>query len=250
MAAASSSLRYSFKHLIQDKYTNYYKCTGTGISEINMFSKYLEIPIEREVECPIFVKWEMCEILNNIFSEKEGARSSVEKAIVPIYNNNFLGTYKTADTIIKNFFASNYRLSSCSNGKGELFFGGPGVILDADFNILFLLSFKVILQGDKWVPQRPVVRVDNSVFVDQQKFMNKAIIQKVLPLCLEPALIGVHPQNNNFIQEVRVSYCDIIVQDCKTLLKSPKEPSVNIDINKEFNQTLADNINEVMSFYV
>lgn len=246
MAAASNSLRYSFKRLLYGRDIGYY--LSARVSELNMFSKYLEIPITKEIEYPIFVKEEMDSMLNDILSENEEVRFNIEKVIVPIYSTSAIGRYKTADIMIRHFFDCSYRLSVCNNGKGEFFFGGPGIILDADFNILFLLSFKVALQGDKWVLQRPIVRVDNSVFVDQQKFMNKAIIQKLLPLCLEPVRIGVDSQNNNFVQELRIPYCDIIVQDCKTLLTSPKEPSVNIDMNKELNQTLVDNVNEIMSF--
>ena len=85
-------------------------------------------------------------------------------------------------TLLKNlgyfYRSSDWNISCLRTKSDEVYYGGPGIALDSNFNILMLVVFKVNKEAailDTYCFINP------SVFVNDKRTLEKAIIKKIVP---------------------------------------------------------------------
>lgn len=74
--------------------------------------------------------------------------------------------------------SSEYTIKYLKSKADEIYYGGPGIALDSNFNILMLIVFKVNKEAailDTYCFINP------SVFVNDKRTLEKAIIKKIVP---------------------------------------------------------------------
>ena len=73
---------------------------------------------------------------------------------------------------------SEYNIKTLKTKFDEIYYGGPGIVFDSYFNILMLLVFKVNKEG---IILDTYCFVNPSVFVNEKRTLEKAIIKKIVP---------------------------------------------------------------------
>lgn len=242
MATISTGLRRAFNNL--GSCSRVFNCITWHLESIAPFKYYIEVPINKDnIVLPIWC-------INNALSyySKDINISKFIVGIDSIYDSS--ATIKTADAMLKYFFSynSNAKLIAISNGKGKKYYGSKGIIFDENFSILMCMyipiEYDTITHAS--TPKRPILQINPSVFLDQQEFMNKAIIQKIIPLSQEPMYVssyisGIQGKSfKNF--KITVDESFIISVVCPL---SPTPSKVDSDA---FNKTLLDNINDIDFF--
>lgn len=248
--AASQGLQDAFYRLFSDSYSipnddKYYSFERVD----DNFSHYMEIPFNgiNHVEYPI---WAKSNIENRLESERlySTIYTPLEKVIIPLYDRQTLGTVKTADSMLKKFFSINNRtrLHKAVNGDGTVYYGSRGVIFDKDFNMLACLCLTADWNQEEhnWRYSNSILRVSHWVFEHQQEFMAKAIIQKIIPLCLDEHT--VYGNNFSFVGRV-MDKCQIVIDDYSSVVVKPTKPSPNSCSDERLNQILVDNIDDIIS---
>lgn len=242
MATISTGLRRAFNNLGScPRAFNY----TIGHSEpVAPFKYYIEVPINKDnIVLPIWC-------INNVLSYYS-KDLNITKFIVDIDSiYDFSSTVKTADAMLKHFFSynSNAKLSAISNGKSKKYYGSKGIIFDENFRILMCMYIPIEYDANSHIgiPKRPILQVNPSVFLDQQEFMNKAIIQKIIPLSQEPMYISSYISG---IQGKTFNSFKIIVDESFAVsVVCPLSPSPSKVDSDAFNKTLLDNINDIYSF--
>lgn len=203
--------------------------------EISLTSKILEFPMLYKNT-----------VISTLIENKE-----CKKLVIDLSNilySDMVTTVKTADTMICKFFTggSNARLFKFANAKGDIYYGHNGIILDKDFKVLMCLFVR--LQWDKETSSgtllQPVLKINPWVFNNQQEFMSKAIIQKIIPLSLKGVYISsIEPRVNTST----FPRYQIKVDDFKEFITTPTPPHFSENINNELNQTLIDNMSDLNS---
>lgn len=95
-------------------------------------------------------------------------------------------------------FGSGYKRASLVKiafPSKDTYYGGPGIIFDADMNMLLSSNFLIEKNPDnnKLVIKRGVCRISPSVFVNKNKPIEKGIIKNVIPVCVS------HSNSNSFL---------------------------------------------------
>ena len=74
--------------------------------------------------------------------------------------------------------SSEYNIKHLKTKANEVYYGGPGIALDSNFNILMLIVFKVTKEGNVI---DTYCFVNPSVFLNDKRTLEKAIIKKIVP---------------------------------------------------------------------
>jgi hypothetical protein len=168
--------------------------------------------------------------------------------ILPLYRNGAEYTKKTFDSIIKEFFYhtnSSNRLSKCNDGKGGIYYGGPGLILDKDYNPLLMCTVvaEKINKNDTTCLQyiKGICRINPRVF-QEKDVVTRGIISKLIP---------AYSDKNNRTCMLSEYYStpfnniQIIIDDFDQFFVSPIKPSGK-NIQEQLNQCLVDNLDDIL----
>jgi hypothetical protein len=202
---------------------------------------------EDEVEIPVIAREHFESYIYNklMFNHY----SNVEKIILPLYANSGNQNRKTFDTIVCQFFSTNYirRLQKITTGKGDVYYGGKGVILDGDFNPLLLCTLlaKIVPAQKKAVHYRPICYIHPKVFEDTTKLINKGIINKIIPFYTSRNIIGPLSRAafQTYYDDTKVK---VIVDKFDSFFTKPVEPTPSSCSNELLNECLVDNIEDIM----
>lgn len=157
-----------------------------------------------------------------------------------------------AETILKRFSrqpASYGRLIKVTTPKGETYYGNNGVILDKDFEPLFL-STRIInctngsARGSRIISKgQTTVYLSPKVFTDDQGILNKALAKKGIAFYLSQNISQSY-WNDEIIK------AKVIIDDMSKFFRKVERPDVNALSEKEFSKVLKENIDEVLQqFY-
>ena len=106
----------------------------TTLDNHNVFNRLFVIDVSSdEIEVPVFAKSAVESVV--IDRLKFPYVSHVNKIIIPMYVNTYTQSRRTADSIVGEFFSKvnfNQRLQKVITNKGEVYYGGKGIILDKD----------------------------------------------------------------------------------------------------------------------
>lgn len=218
----------------------------------NVYRLNLVVDIkEDEIEVPVVAR----EHFESIISSKLlGNYSNVEKLILSLYDNSSSQARRTFDSILRQIFCStNYakRLQKIVTNKGEIYYGGKGIILDENFNPLLMCTLlsKVIDYeevGKRSLYYRPVCYVHPKVFEEPTKLMNKGIITKLIPFYSNTEIDSPRYYSSVFIDGYEDKKVKVVIDSFDKFFVRPVKPTPSTCSNEILNECLVDNIEDIV----
>ena len=216
----------------------------------NVFRRSLIIEVnDDEVEIPVIAR----EHFERLVSDKIEYPLAVgtKRIILPLYDNASSQERRTFDSIIMQMFNNvrfDMRLQKITTNKGEVYYGGKGIIFDESYAPLLLCTLtarKVHTEesGNSMVYYRPVCHVSPKVFLESDKLINKGIIKKLIPFYTNNAVIfpiyrfSVNPES----KKVKV-----VVDNFDKFFIEPIKPTPSAITNDALNECLIDNMDDIM----
>lgn len=217
----------------------------------NVFRKSLVIEVNNdEVEIPVIARRHF----ESLVSEKINHPDiEIKRIILPLYDNAPSQERRTFDSIIIQLFTNveyGKRLQKITTNKGEVYYGGKGIIFDESYTPLLLctLTARSVHIGDNdnaMVYYRPVCHVSPKVFLESDKLINKGIIKKLIP-CYTSRDIIFPRSNYSFSSNPEDRKVKVIVDNFNKFFIEPIKPTPSAAINDALNECLIDNIDDIM----
>ena len=219
-----------------------------------VYNKSLIIDIDRykdEVEIPVIARG----LYEMIISEEiyDPAPKKIEKIILPLYENCMEQSRRTFDSIIKQLFTNvdySKRLQKIITSKGEVCYGGRGIILDSDYTPLLLCTLmarKYKVEEDTYMTYyRPVCHINPKVFTDTDKMVNKGIVKKLIPFYTTNDMYFSFVSDRFASSNPDDRKVKVIVDNFDDFFVEPIKPSPSFCTNDILNECLINNIDDVL----
>lgn len=216
----------------------------------NVFRRSLIIEVnDDEVEIPVVAR----EHFESLVSEKIDYPLAVgtKRIILPLYDNAPSQERRTFDSIIMQMFNNvrfGMRLQKITTNKGEVYYGGKGIIFDESYAPLLLCTLtarKVHTEegGNSMVYYRPVCHVSPKVFLESDKLINKGIIKKLIPFYTSKE---VSFPNRIFCVNPESKKVKVVVDNFDKFFIEPIKPTPSATTNDALNECLIDNMDDIM----
>lgn len=216
----------------------------------NVFRRSLIIEVnDDEVEIPVIAR----EHFESLVSEKINYPLAVgtKRIILPLYDNAPSQERRTFDSIIMQMFNNvrfGMRLQKITTNKGEVYYGGKGIIFDESYAPLLLCTLtarKVHTEegGNSMVYYRPVCHVSPKVFLESNKLINKGIIKKLIPFYTSEE---VSFPNYRFGVNLESKKVKVVVDNFDKFFIEPIKPTPSATTNDALNECLIDNMDDIM----
>ena len=218
----------------------------------NVFRRNLVVEInDDEVEIPVIAREHFEKLVSDNLAYPITTR--IQKIILPLYNNAPDQEIRTFNGIIKQLFTNigyNSRLQKITTSKGEVYYGGKGIIFDESYTPLLLctLTAKSVHTEDNkntMVYYRPVCHISPKVFLESDKLINKGIIKKLIP-CYTNRDIDFPRINYRFSSNPEDKRVKVIVDNFDKFFIEPIKPTLSTCPNDALNECLIDNIEDIM----
>ena len=218
----------------------------------NVFRRSLVVEVnDDEVEIPVIAREHFEKLVSDNLAYPITTR--IQRIILPLYNNAPDQERRTFDSIIRQLFTNvgySQRLQKITTSKGEVCYGGKGIIFDESYTPLLLctLTAKSVHTEDNrntMVYYRPVCHISPKVFLESDKLINKGIIKKLIPCYTNRDVIfprGGYSFSNN-PEDKRVK---VIVDNFDKFFIEPVKPTPSATTNDTLNECLIDNIEDIM----
>lgn len=218
----------------------------------NVFRRSLVVEVnDDEVEIPVIAREHFEQLVSNnmVYPTIMG----IKRIILPLYDNAPSQERRTFDSIIAQLFTNvgyGERLQKITTSKGEVYYGGKGIIFDESYAPLLLCTLtarKVHTEedGDNMVYYRPVCHVSPKVFLESNKLINKGIIKKLIPYYTSRDIN--FPRNDyRFISNPEDRKVKVIVDNFDKFFVEPIKPTPSACSNDALNECLIDNIDDIM----
>lgn len=216
----------------------------------NVFRRSLIIEVNNdEVEIPVIARGHFEEVVSNNLSHPTIMR--VKKIILPLYDNAPSQERRTFDSIITQLFTNvgyDKRLQKITTNKGEMYYGGKGIIFDESYTPLLLCTLtarKVHTEesDNNMAYYRPVCHVSPKVFLESDKLINKGIIKKIIPFYTSRE---VSFPNYKFSANPESKKVKVVVDNFDKFFIEPIKPTPSATTNDALNECLIDNIDDIM----
>lgn len=226
----------------------------TTLDNHNAFNKLFVIDVSSdEIEIPVFAKSAVESVIRDNLKYPEIYH--VNKIVIPMYVNAYTSLKRTADSIVLDFFSKtnfNQRLQKIVTNKEEVYYGNKGIILDKDFNILFLctLACKKIEYKNRQLMSyyKPIIHVSPQVFLRSNSLIDKSILKKIIPFYVSQN-ISVST-NIGFVDDIpEGTKPQILIDDVSKLIETPVKPTPQKYSDDALNQILVDNANDVLNYF-
>ena len=225
----------------------------TTLDKHNVFNRMLVIDVSSdEIEVPVFVRSVVETTVRNGFEHPHTRQ--VGKIVIPMYVNTNNQSKRTADSIVIGFFSRvdfSQRLQKVTTSKGEVYYGGKGIILDRDFNILLLCTIvcrKIKYGGGQAMSYyKPIVHVSPQVFLRGESLMDKSILKKIIPFYISHNIDSVNTRaffRNDIPEGTKPQ---ILIDDVNGFIEKPVKPTPQKCSDDVLNQLLIDNIDDVLN---
>ena len=225
----------------------------TTLDKHNAFNRLFVIDVSLdEIEVPVFARYSVESVIRNKFEFP--SIKYVDKIVIPMYVNTPNQSRRTADSIVNNFFLNtnfNHRLQKVTTNKGEVYYGGKGIILDKDFNILLLCTIvckKIEYRGGQVMSYyKPMIHVSPQVFLKGESLICKSILKKIIPFYVSHDIDSVttHAYFRSDIPEGTKP--QILIDDVNKFIENPTKPTPQKCSDEVLNQLLMDNVDDVLN---
>lgn len=221
----------------------------------NAFNRFFTVDISSDkIEVPIFARSVIEDTVTQNLIHDHLPDQQIKKVVVPLYTNCISQKKRTSDSIIKEFFTKTdftKRLQKIITNKGEVYYGGRGIIMDKDFNILILYTLKckkVNNNGHKEMSYyKPIIHIGPQVFLNQG-LVEKAIVNKIIPWYITHGIVPPTLwSRQKFVGDItRGTKVQILIDDMSQYIMTPNKPSPQQCSQEVLNQILIDNIDEII----
>ena len=218
----------------------------------NVFRKSLVIEINNdEVEIPVIAREHFEELVSDNMDYP--TIMGIKKIILPLYDNTPSQERSTFNSIIAHLFTNvgyGQRLQKITTNKGEVCYGGKGIIFDESYTPLLLCTLTARSvhtkdNGNTMVYYRPVCHVSPKVFLESDKLINKGIIKKLIPYYTSRNVS--FPRNSyRFSSNPEDRKVKVIVDNFNKFFVEPIKPTPSAYSNDALNECLIDNIDDIM----
>ena len=218
----------------------------------NVFRKSLVIEVNNdEIEIPVIAR----EHFEGLISDNMTYPTimGIKRIILPLYDNTPSQERSTFNSIIAQLFTNvgyGQRLQKITTNKGEVCYGGKGIIFDESYTPLLLCTLTARSvhtedNGNTMVYYRPVCHVSPKVFLESDKLINKGIIKKLIPYYTNR---DINPPRSdyNFSSNLEDRKVKVIVDDFNKFFIEPIKPTPSTCSNAALNECLIDNMDDIM----
>ena len=218
----------------------------------NVFRRSLVIEVNNdEVEIPVIARRHFEEVVSNNLAHP--TIMGVKKIILPLYDNAPSQERRTFDSIINQLFYNvgyDKRLQKITTSKGEVYYGGKGIIFDESYTPLLLCTLIARSEHSEgndntMVYYRPVCHVSPKVFLESDKLINKGIIKKLIP-CYTSRDVNFPRNNLRFSSSPEDKKVKVIVDNFNKFFVEPIKPTPSVITNDALNECLIDNMDDIM----
>lgn len=218
----------------------------------SVFKKSLIIEVNNdEVEIPVIARRHFEKLVSDNMTYS--AIMEIKRIILPLYDNAPSLEKRTFDSIITQLFTNveySKRLQKITTSKGEVYYGGKGILFDESYTPLLLctLTARSVYtedNGNTMVYYRPVCHVSPKVFLESDKLINKGIIKKLIPYYTNRNVS--FPRNSyRFSSNPEDRKVKVIVDNFNKFFVEPIKPTPSAYSNDALNECLIDNIEDIM----
>ena len=218
----------------------------------NVFRKSLVIEVNNdEVEIPVIAREHFEELVSDNMTYP--TIMGIKRIILPLYDNAPNQERSTFNSIIAQLFTNvgyGQRLQKITTNKGEVCYGGKGIIFDESYTPLLLCTLTARSvhtedNGNTMVYYRPVCHISPKVFLESDKLINKGIIKKLIPYYTSRNVS--FPRNSyRFSSNPEDRKVKVIVDNFNKFFVEPIKPTPSTYSNDALNECLIDNIDDIM----
>lgn len=218
----------------------------------NVFRKSLVIGVNNsEVEIPVIAREHFEKLVSDNMTYPTIV--GIKRIILPLYDNAPSQERRTFDSIITQLFTNvgyGERLQKITTNKGEVYYGGKGIIFDGSYTPLLLCtltarSVHIKDNGNTMVYYRPVCHVSPKVFLESDKLINKGIIKKLIPFYTSRD-VNFPINNYRFSSNPKDKKAQVIVDNFDKFFIEPIKPTPSTCSNDALNECLIDNMDDIM----
>ena len=227
-------------------YNNTYNVKEYKIPDIeHSFSRTLDIDISKsEVEIPLFVYYEIeLQLLSSGYHIEDCTNIVYHIGICDkaVSKNSIISALKTC------FYATPYSgLIKIKCKTGEILYMNRGIILDSNFNVLFLISInssKTVSCGLYDIDCKGINIYINPIVFLTKTSITKAIIKNMLPFYLENKIYNIgNPRNSNYYHRDGI-LAKVFIEDKSDIFICPKITNTDNDIDRHLNNMIKDSLN-------
>lgn len=150
---------------------------------------------------------------------------------------------KAASTILGKFNeagSSSMRIAHVVTTKGIHYYGGKGIILDGDYNLLMLTTVKAEFAADG-SPRfsDPVCNLSYRVFENSGELVEKTIIKQAIPLYSMGNVDGAY-DGQYFAGDAKIS-----ISNLDSFVIRPANPTLASSTPEVFNRVIAENYDNI-----
>ena len=223
---------------------------GLSLDSHDVFRRSLVVEIsDNEMEIPVIARQHFEGIISG---ELKSTALGIKRILLPLYNNSLDQDRRTFDTILRQFFVlTSYgnRLQKVVTNKGEIYYGGKGIIFDESFSPLLLCTLAAKrtheTEGDYMIYHRPICHVSPKVFIEDNKLVNKNIIKKLIP-CYTSREVSF-PPDSRFKHVSYNSKVKVVVDNFDRFFVEPVKPTPSTCSDDLLNKCIVDNIEDVLT---
>ena len=218
----------------------------------NVFRRSLVVEVnDDEVEIPVIAREHFEKLVSDNLAYP--ITTKIQKIILPLYNNAPDQERRTFDVIIRQLFTNvgyDRRLQKITTNRGEVYYGGKGIIFDESYTPLLLCTLTARCihtedNGNTMVYYRPVCHVSPKVFLESDKLINKGIIKKLIP-CYTSRDISFPRSYYSFSNNPEDRKAKVIVDNFNKFFVEPIKPTPSTCSDDALNECLIDNIDDIM----
>jgi hypothetical protein len=218
----------------------------------NVFRRSLIIEVNSdEVEVPVIAR---CQFENRV-SEKIGYPNFLQdlRIILPLYDNSLRQERRTFDSIIRQLFSVPFgnRLQKVITNKGEVYYGGEGIIFNENYDPLLLCTLAARnIQTESgrnaMCYYRPICHISPKVFLEPDKLVNNGIIKKLIPFYTSRDVRFPSTYNDHFYINAENTKVKVIIDNFDKFFIEPIKPTPTTCSNDILNECLVENIEDII----
>lgn len=247
------NINYAFTS-VENIFGNEFLNNNLSLENNNVFSRFLVTRIDGdEVDIPVIARRHIeSNIFNNIAPLT--GEVSIQTLALPLYENTLPQEKKTFDSFIMQFFYNtNYsmRIQKIVSNKGEVYYGGKGLIFDDKYNPLLICTLRLrkVVEDGTYTGKyfKHVIYVSPIVFMESGRLINRGIIKKLIPYCTGTEISFPSGTNTLFSTNRDREKAIIVVDDLDKFFVKPTVPKPQDCITESLNECLVNNVDDVLS---
>ena len=217
-----------------------------------VFRKSLIIEVNNdEVEIPVIARAHFERIIEDALTYDKIMK--VEKIVLPLYDNAINDKRRTFDSIIGQFFTGveyGNRLQKITTDKGEVYYGGKGIILDEGYTPLLLCTLTaknihIDSNHSNMTYYRPICYINPKVVLETDKLINKGIVRKLIPFYTNNEMIFPNENTSLFSSNPKDRKVKVIIDNFNRFFVEPIKPTLSTCSDDALNKCLIDNIEDI-----